>query len=320
MKTNKKDLPEEDTQLLSTDQNQAESSSNPRPFVRDAAFAAAGVAAGVAGSSFAHAQSIDEVGKDTPENVTSETTHDAAHQNSESINNSAAPPVNTTATDNVNENAKPEASPAPEEVVLTTVHGAHVAHVENSPTFAEAFADARTQVGPSGVFSYNGQMYSTYYKEEWNSLSSEQKNEYYASISDNSDQHDRYMQPPSSPEPIHEASYTHADAGPHSSGDDIYVLGVGSATIEGHDVYVAHLSAGGEDIVLLDIDKDGTFDYAVADVNSDGVISQDEIHDISQHHITVDQMQTALHPEPNVFVDDPNMPDYTNGADISHFA
>jgi hypothetical protein len=103
------------------------------------------------------------------------------------------------------------------------------------------------------------------------------------------------------------------------SGDEVYVLGVGSATIEGHEVYVAHLSTHGEDVILLDIDRDGTFDLAVADVNSDGTITKDEVIDISQHHITVDQMQTALHPEPDVFVQDPNTPDYTNDADISHF-
>ena len=319
MKTNKKDLPGEGTQLLSSDQNQAEYSSNPRPFVRDAAFAAAGVAVGVAGSSFVHAQSTDEAGKDTPENVTSETTHDAAHQNSESMNNSATPSVNTAATDNVNENAKPEASPAPEEVVLTTAHGAHVAHVENSPTFAEAFADARTQVGSGGVFSYNGQMYNTYYKEEWNNLSSEQKNEYYASISDHNAPNDDYKVPQPTPEPIHEVSYT-ADAGVHSSGDEIYVLGVGPATIEGHDVYVAHLSARGEDFVILDMDNDGIFDGAIVDINHDGKITPDEFIDISQHHITVDQMQAAIQPEPDVFVDDPNMPNYMPDADISHFA
>jgi len=320
MKTNKKDLPEEDTQLLSSDQNQTESSSNHRPFIRDAAMAAAGVAAGVAGSSFVYSQSTDDAKSANPEKVVSATTQDAANQNNEMVSNTIKPSDNSAATDSVNENAKPEASPAPEEVVLTTANGAHVAHVENSPTFAEAFADARTQVGSGGVFSYNGQMYNTYYKEEWNNLSSEQKNEYYASISDHSAPIDDYKVPQPTQEPIHEASYNTADSGAHSSGDEVYVLGVGSATIEGHDVYVAQLSAGGEDFVLLDIDKDGTFDYAVADVNSDGTISQDEVVDISQHHITVDQMQAAIQPEPNVFVDDPNMPDYTNGADISHFA
>ena len=320
MKAKKKNLPTENTQLLSSDQNQLESNSNHRPIIRDAAMAAAGVAAGVAGSSFVHAQSTDEPIKTITENVVSATTQDTANQNNATVSTTITPSVNSAATDSVNENAKPEVSPAPEEVVLTTANGAHVAHVENAPTFAEAFADARTQVGSGGVFSYNGQMYNTYYKEEWNNLSSEQKNEYYALISDHSAPNDDYKVPQPTPEPIHEASYNTVDSGAHSSGDDVYVLGVGSATIEGHDVYVAHLSAGGEDIVLLDIDKDGIFDYAVADVNSDGAISQDEVHDISQHHITVDQMQAAIQPEPNVFVDDPNMPDYTNGADISHFA
>lgn len=319
MKTKKKDLPEENTQLLSSDQNQTESNPNPRSFIRDAAMAAAGVAAGVGGSSFVHAQSSDEAENATAQNVIGTPVNDASHPTNETTSNSITPSVNSPATDAANENVKPDASSAPEEVVLTTANGANVAHVDNTLTFAEAFEDARTQVGPGGVFSYNGQLYNTYYRQEWENLTTEQKNEYYASISEHSAPHDDYIHPQSAPEPTHEASYSTADSGAHSSGNEVYVLGVGSATIEGHEVYLAHLSTHGEDVILLDIDRDGTFDLAVADVNSDGTITKDEVIDISQHHLTVDQMQEASHPEPNVFVQDPNTPDYTNDADISHF-
>jgi hypothetical protein len=313
MQTNKKVLPEGNTRVLASDQNQAEpnpkdTNSNSRPFVRDAAVAATGAAIGITGSSFAHALSTDD-----SENAVSATVNDATHQSSETTANS--PSVNSG-----NEDVKPEASPVSEQVVHTSANGAHVAHVDNSLTFGEAFAEARNQVGPGGIFSYHGQMYNTYYREEWSNMTSEQKNEYYASVSEHNTPHSDYLPHDSIPEPIHETFYNTDHPEAQSSGDEVYVLGVGSAIIEGHEVYVAQLSMGGEDVVLLDIDKDGTYDYLIADDNSDGKITPDEVCDISQHHITLDQLQEDLHPKPDVFAQDPNMPDYTNDADISHFS
>lgn len=319
MKTKKKSLQDDNTQLLSSDQNQVESVSDHRPLLRDAALVAAGVAAGVAGSAFVHAQTSTEAVNATSENIVSATTNESTNQNA-AATNTVIPAVSSPTTDAVHEDAKPEASPAPEEIVLTTANGANVAHVDNSLTFGEAFADARNQVGPGGVFSYNGQLYNTYYREEWNNLTSDQKNEYYASVSLPENSHSESIAPNVATEPVHETSFSQANSGAQPQRDEVYVLGVGSSTIEGQEVYVAHLSTGGEDVVLLDIDKNGIFELAVADVNSDGEISQDEIFDISDRQITVAQMQEALHSKPDVFEPDTNMNDYTNNADISHFA
>lgn len=324
MKTGKKNFQEEETQLLSSDQNQAEpnpegANSNQRPFVRDAAMAAAGVAAGVAGSYAVNSQTTDETGKTDSNDAVSASANEVPPQKSEATNNSTIPSATPLATDDVHEAVKPEISPAPEEVMLTTAHGVHIAHVDNSLTFAEAFADARNQVGAGGVFSHNGQMYNTYYKNEWNAMTSDQKQEYYASVDMEAAMPKDDMLSHPTAEPIHETSFAPVDTSHHPTGDEVYVLGVGSATIEGQEVYVAQLSIGGEDVVLLDIDKDGTFDYAAADANHDGSVSQDEVIDVSQHHITVVSMQEAAQPDPQVFAEDLNMPDYTNDADINHF-
>ena len=50
--------------------------------------------------------------------------------------------------------------------------------VDNEPSFDESFADAREALGPGGVFTYQGNLYSTYLKEEWDSMTSEQQSEY----------------------------------------------------------------------------------------------------------------------------------------------
>jgi hypothetical protein len=58
-----------------------------------------------------------------------------------------------------------------------------IAHnVTNDMTFDQAFATAREEVGPGGMFSWNNETYNTFYKEEWNGLSLEQKQDYLASV------------------------------------------------------------------------------------------------------------------------------------------
>jgi len=54
-----------------------------------------------------------------------------------------------------------------------------IAHsISDSMTFEQAFASSREEVGPGGVFRWHGNTYSTFYKEEWGSLSLEQKQEF----------------------------------------------------------------------------------------------------------------------------------------------
>ncbi len=59
-------------------------------------------------------------------------------------------------------------------------------NVNDDMTFAEAFSNARVEVGAGGVFEWHDQTFNTFYKEEWDSLSSDQKNEYTSSINGNS--------------------------------------------------------------------------------------------------------------------------------------
>ncbi len=54
--------------------------------------------------------------------------------------------------------------------------------VNDDMTFNEAFAAARTEVGAGGVFEWNGKVYGTYYKDEWDSMSAEDKVSYSSKI------------------------------------------------------------------------------------------------------------------------------------------
>ncbi|MBR6978967.1 MAG: hypothetical protein IKH88_03940 [Prevotella sp.] len=59
---------------------------------------------------------------------------------------------------------------------------APLADVDDDMTFEEAFAEARSEVGPGGVFVWHGGIYSTYNEEEWNSMSESQHTEYAQSV------------------------------------------------------------------------------------------------------------------------------------------
>lgn len=54
---------------------------------------------------------------------------------------------------------------------------------EHGMTFSQAFADARGQVGAGGVFEWNGKLYNTYTREEWNSMTPQDKHEFAQAVS-----------------------------------------------------------------------------------------------------------------------------------------
>lgn len=56
--------------------------------------------------------------------------------------------------------------------------------VDDSMTFNEAFAAARHEVGAGGIFTWHGHTYSTFYKEEWDAMSPEDREEYWADVNE----------------------------------------------------------------------------------------------------------------------------------------
>jgi len=61
---------------------------------------------------------------------------------------------------------------------ITTFDGAQVSTATSTTDemgFAEAFASARQEMGPGGVFVWNGNVYSTFFAEEWESLPDDYK-------------------------------------------------------------------------------------------------------------------------------------------------
>ncbi|HAK76312.1 MAG TPA: hypothetical protein DCM71_05250 [Runella sp.] len=92
----------------------------------------------------------------------------------------------------------PTPTPSPEEPTAPVKHN-HVSVVQNGTikpnqnidiagginenmTFDEAYAAARAEVGPGGVFSWHGNVYNTFTVEEWQSLSIAQRQEFLSDI------------------------------------------------------------------------------------------------------------------------------------------
>lgn len=69
----------------------------------------------------------------------------------------------------------PDPEPGPKPVVPIPVDPEIATNVNDDMSFAEAFAAARNEVGAGGYFVWHNKPFNTYYKEEWDSMSPEQR-------------------------------------------------------------------------------------------------------------------------------------------------
>lgn len=182
----------------------------------------------------------------------------------------------------------------------------NVAHgVSDDMSFSEAFAAARAEVGAGGVFTWHGNVYGTYYANEWNSMSNAEKHDYAEAVhhtdydsGSHNEQHSNY----------HEASYDEGEVqilGSESiETEEGEIINVARVEVEGHYGEIYDLNNDGEpDVAAFDTNDDGRPDLVMADENGDGVIDQSEVY-----------MVPDSSPDDALYAD---MPDYTNDADIS---
>lgn len=223
--------------------------------------------------------------------------------------------------------------------------------VDDDMSFGEAFAAARDEVGAGGVFLWRGNLYGTYYRTEWDSMTDEQKDEYWQHVyhtdyqdvlgedyrdgnevyepelADNSnDYEDAEMYGEEvvmneaiiedGNEEVVEAEFL-SEEGDDSSmiaENEIEVLGVHHVTADdGSEVILGELMVNGESAVLVDVDNDGIFDVLAADTNGDGNCSESEMLDISGEAIGVDVLQSQV--DESLYADN-GMGDYVNDAEV----
>ena len=201
--------------------------------------------------------------------------------------------------------------------------------VSDDMSFSEAFTAARNEVGSGGVFEWHGNIYSTFTEDEWNGMTAEQIDEYGSHFSWHSDN--------SSTET---ASSTHSSTSSHSAhatdevevsevtqashteevavvdvDPEVEVLGVVHDEESGANI--AGLAVDGQEVVLIDVNGDETFDIMGADVNGDQQLSQDEIVDISGQNLTVNDLGGISNPDGSLYAsNNSNEIDYTNDTAV----
>lgn len=224
------------------------------------------------------------------------------------------------------------------------------ASVSDDMSFSEAFNAARTEVGSGGVFEWHGNIYSTYTEDEWNNMTVEERTEYGSHFSWHSDSHNDTASSRSSHSSV--SNQTHASTDevevvaenngeesrpneinnveeveitgitPGTNGEDIIaesqepeieILGVVHDEESGANI--GGLVVDGQEVVLIDVDGDETFDVMGSDLNSDQQITQEELVDISGQNLTVNDLGGMSMTGDSMYASN-NGVDYINDAGI----
>ena len=157
-----------------------------------------------------------------------------------------------------------------------------VAQMHNDLSFGEAFAAARAEVGPGGVFIWHGGIYNTYTADEWNAMTPQQKNDFAHQVNPEvrahevptpTDAHPDVAVQPAPDADVHTVSDTpdvhvveQQIAQNFDMGDDVHIVGYANA--EGHLV-VGYDSTGDGQADVAIIDMDGNLAPSDADVIMD---------------------------------------------------
>ncbi len=217
--------------------------------------------------------------------------------------------------------------------------------VNDDMSFGEAFGAARAEVGPGGCFEWHGNLYGTYTAEEWSNMTAEQRAEWSDHFSWNHIDHSE------SSVAQHSSTARHSSSHPSShasvSDDDIEVVSVNHANDVAQNnspdsignnaeevvaspaepdieiIGVVHnneqnvnfgaMTIDGQDVILIDVDNDLTFDYMATDANRDGKVDDNEIVNIQGQNLTVNDLGGFSNHSGDLYAGNDG-PDYTNDA------
>lgn len=194
--------------------------------------------------------------------------------------------------------------------------GIQMAHgVNDDMSFGEAFAAARAEVGPGGVFEWHGNVYNTYTDSEWEAMTPDEQHDYAqlvepltrdsdysttahhsshhhddndadvvvnVTVEDNTDNDDA----PAARNTVenndaNNASNVNAIAQNNVVDDDVSdVHFVTSTEVDGSPVDVYGATVHGHDAYILDVEQDGDPDIAMIDLNDDREFTEGEVLDM----------------------------------------
>lgn len=198
--------------------------------------------------------------------------------------------------------------------------------VSDDMSFGQAFAAARAETGPGGVFEWHGNLYGTYTAEEWDAMSAGERADFGRHFAwsrmdhsqsdvashDSQSSHNSHGSDDSDIEvvsvnhqhsgndsgnTVHAARQEPAD----SSDSEIEVLGI--VHNDELDANIAAVNIDGNEVYLIDVDNDRTFDLMMNDANANGSIDDGELADISGAGLTIDDLGGMMDPTPDMSYD-----------------
>ena len=198
-----------------------------------------------------------------------------------------------------------------------------VAQMHNDLSFGEAFAAARAEVGPGGVFICHGGIYNTYTADEWNAMTPEQKNDFAHQVNPEVKVHEIPTPTDAHPDVAVQPA-PEAELHPVSDTNDVEVVEqqIAQNFDMGEDVHiVGYANAEGHLVVGYDSTGDGQADVAIIDMDNNFAPSDaDVIMDREGHMATLGELNDEPDPTQQASMENPDvapdMPDYMNDANI----
>lgn len=193
--------------------------------------------------------------------------------------------------------------------------------VNDEMSFNEAFAAARSEVGAGGAFEWRGNVYGTYYAEEWNNMTAAEKAEFNNHFAwnnlDTSDNVSSHSTVDSTSEiEVVSVADSHSSAQSNNVTNEVDVMAVEpEIEILGvvHDMStgtnLGGMTVDGQDVFLIDVDGDMEFDFMASDLNNNNVVDDGEVADIHGQGFSVNDLGGISHIAESLNGED-NLPDY----------
>jgi len=227
------------------------------------------------------------------------------------------------------ENAETTTETTGEDATTVVAHGNVASGVNDNMSFNEAFAAARSEVGAGGCFVWHGNVYGTYYANEWNAMTPAQRDEFVSQSTGVDTSHSQSTSSYShhSTQAQHTETTSHEEEAQTEEDMAVEVLGV--EQVQNEDGSVSNIGVAGingQAVYFIDVDgQDGEFDLMAADINGNSNLEENEITDISDQHMSVSQFQDLAQVSGNssgtgneveeYYASNENLPDYVNDAD-----
>lgn len=176
--------------------------------------------------------------------------------------------------------------------------------VTDDMTFDEAFAAARAEMGPGDYFTWHGNYYNTYFKDEWEGMSETEHLAFKDSLGDLIDTDSPALAQNELAEPAHHAVVAHHESTHHAAAhhaapavaavvkpaDQANVSVIDDIAGANSNVTVMHVD--GHAVSLIDTNNDKQTDMTLADNNvvlldtdKDQKLDAQGVYDASTHHV-----------------------------------